>query len=143
MRSLGLDIGDKRIGVALSDPQGILASPLTIINCIDERADLKLVLEIINQYQAKQVIIGLPLLMDGSTGHQAEKVKKFANKLGQHTDVPFEFRDERLTTAAARKLMRAKNVGKCRRAKKKATDDAIAAALILQSYLDEEHQVSS
>jgi len=135
MRSLGLDVGDKRIGVALSDPSGILASPFTIINCRDETADIEAIVTIINQQQVKQVIVGLPYLMDGSLGRQAEKVRVFTQKLCSRTEVPVEFRDERLTTVSAERLMRAVNTKKTR---EKVRHDAIAAALILQGYLDED-----
>ncbi len=136
MRNLGLDIGDKRIGVALSDPDGILASPLTIINCSDIRADVEAIVNIVSLYQINQIIVGLPRSMDGSLGKQAEKVGAFAENLRSHTEVPVEFRDERLSTVGAERLMR--TVGG-KRTRKKAEDDAIAAALILQGYLDEKH----
>ena len=136
MRSLGLDIGDKRIGVALSDPEGILASPFTIINCKDERLDIEAITSIISQKQVKQIIVGLPRSMDGSIGKQAEKVKTFTQKLCEHTEVPVQFRDERLTTVSAKRLRQAVNRKKTR---EKARYDAIAAALILQGYLDEAH----
>ncbi len=135
-RSLGLDIGDKRIGVALSDPQGILASPFTIITCQNETADIEAIINIISQHQVKRVVVGLPRSMDGSLGKQAEKVKAFVQKLCSHTKVPVEFRDERLSTVSAKRLMRAANAKKPR---KKARDDAVAAAIILQGYLDEGH----
>ena len=133
---MGLDIGDKRIGVALSDPEGILASPLTIINRRDERVDFEAIVNIISQHQVEQIVIGLPCSMDGTLGKQAEKVKSFTRKLCSHTEVPVEFRDERLTTVSAERLMRSAGRKKTR---KKASDDAIAAALILQGYLDEAH----
>ena len=130
-RSLGLDIGDKRIGVALSDPGGILASPLTIIDRRDERQDTEAILDIINQHQVRQIVAGLPRSMDGSTGKQAEKVKIFAQELLNHTQVPVDFRDERLSTVSAKRMMRGvRKTGEIRH-------DAIAAALILQGYLDE------
>ena len=131
MRSLGLDIGDKRIGVALSDPQGILASPFTIINCKSETADIETIADIINQQQVEQVIAGLPRSMDGSLGQQAEKVKAFVQSLCSQIKVPVDFRDERLSTVSARRLMKETKNKKVRH------DDAIAAALILQGYLDE------
>ena len=134
-RSLGLDIGDKRIGVALSDPQGVLASPLTIITRQNETADIETIIGIISQHQVKCAVVGLPRSMDGSLGKQAERVKAFVQKLSSQTEVPVEFRDERLSTVSARRLMQAAYAGKTR---KKARDDAIAAAIILQSYLDEE-----
>ena len=133
-RILGLDIGDKRIGVALSDPSGKLASPLTIINRSHEMADLEAITSIINKYDVKRVIVGLPRSMDGSLGKQAEKVEAFTRKLCNYTQVPVEFRDERLTTVSARRLIRA---SRTRKARKEAKDDAIAAALILQGFLDE------
>ena len=135
-RSLGLDIGDRRIGVALSDPEGILASPLTIINCKDDVADVEAITDIISQQQVRKVIVGLPRSMDGSLGKQAEKVKAFTQKLCSHTEASVEFRDERLTTVSAKRLMRGAHTKKT---KSKARYDAIAAALILQGYLDEEH----
>jgi len=140
MRSLGLDIGDKRIGVALSDPGGILASPFTIINRTDDTTDVEAIINVVNQQQVKQIIVGLPRSMDGSMGRQAEKVKSFAQKLSSHTEVPLEFRDERLTTVSAKRLMQ--SVGKKRARKQARDDDAIAAALILQAYLDETHHAN-
>ena len=128
---MGLDLGEKRIGIALSDPQGILASPLIIINCHDEEADIEAILDIVRQNQVGQIIVGLPRSMDGSIGKQAEKVKAFVQTLRNHTEVPIEFRDERLSTVSAKRLMRGV------RKMDKTRHDAIAAALILQSYLDE------
>ncbi len=135
MRSLALDVGDRKIGVALSDPMGILASPLTIITCHEEDSGIEAIADIIGQYTVKQVIVGLPRLMDGSLGRQAEKVKAFAGKLAGYIDVPIDFRDERLTTLSAKRLVREAST---KRSKRSSQDDAIAAALILQSYLDEE-----
>ncbi len=120
--------------MALSDPQGILASPLTIINRKDEAADVEAIISLINQNQVEQVIVGLPRSMDGSIGQQAEKVQTFIQKFCNHTEVPVEFRDERLSTVAAKRLMQSVNI---RKTKKKVRHDAIAAALILQGYLDE------
>ena len=120
--------------MALSDPQGILASPFTIINRQDERQDIEAITSIISQKEVKQIIIGLPRSMDGSIGKQAEKVKAFTQKLCEHTEVPVEFRDGRLTTVSAKRLRQAIDTKK---AKKKVWHDAIAAALILQGYLDE------
>jgi len=135
-RSLGLDIGDKRIGIALSDPDGILASPLTIINRREERLDIEAITNIVAQHQVKQIIVGLPRSMDGSIGKQAEKVQAFTQRLCQYTEVPVEFRDERLSTVSAKHLMQ----GVSKKTRKKARDDAIAAAIILQGYLDEGHK---
>jgi len=133
MRSLGLDVGDKRIGVALSDPEGILASPFTIINRRDDEADVESILDIVSQKQVGQVIVGLPRSMDGSIGKQAVKVETFTRKLCDQIGIPVKLRDERLSTVSARRLMREANVRKSRR---KAPDDDIAATIILQDYLD-------
>jgi len=134
MRSLGLDIGDKRIGVALSDPDGILASPFTIINRRDESLDIEAIIDIVRRQQVGRVIVGLPYSLDGSLGKQAEKVKAFTQRLCEHTKAPVEYRDERLTTVMAERLRQAASSKKTRR---KARDDAQAAALILQGFLDE------
>ncbi len=113
---------------------GILASPFTIIDGSDERQALEAIVAIINQHQVGQIVVGLPRLMDGSIGKQAEKVKAFVQRLGRHTQVPLRFRDERLTTVSARRLMQA---ARTKKMKRKVRDDAAAAALILQGYLDE------
>jgi putative Holliday junction resolvase len=134
MRSLGLDIGDKRIGVALSDPGGILASPFTIIDRRDESLDIETIIGIISQKQVERVVVGLPWSLDGSLGRQAEKVKEFTQKLCRHTQVPVEYRDERLTTVMAERLRR---VAGSKKSREKVRYDAQAAALILQGYLDE------
>jgi putative Holliday junction resolvase len=136
MRVLGLDIGDRRIGVALSDPQGILASPLTVINRREESFDIEAIADIINKQQVGKVIVGLPLSLDGSLGQQAEKVKDFVRKLGEQVEILVEYRDERLTTVFAERLVRASGGKKA----KKAGRDAQAAAIILQGYLDEKHE---
>ncbi|MCD6453057.1 MAG: Holliday junction resolvase RuvX [Dehalococcoidales bacterium] len=133
MRSLGLDIGDRRIGVALSDPMGILANPLTIIHRQEEVADITAITNLIYQHQVEQVIVGLPRSMNGSLGQQAEKVTSFSQRLGSQIKIPLVFRDERLSTVSAQRLMR--NTG----IKKASYDDAIAAAIILQGYLDEKY----
>ena len=122
--------------MALSDPEGILASPFTIINCRDETADIEAIVNIIRQNQVELIIVGLPRSMNGSLGMQAEKVKAFTLELRKQTEVHLEFRDERLSTVSARRLMQATTSKKKQR---KVRDDAIAAAIILQSYLDEEH----
>ncbi len=124
--------------MAVSDPVGILASPFTIINRKDETLDIEAIIDIVNQQRVKQIIVGLPRSMDGSIGKQAEKVEAFTQKLCEHTEVPVEFRDERLTTVSAKRLRQAVNRKKTR---EKVRYDAIAAALILQGYLDETYYV--
>ena len=133
LRSLGLDVGDKRIGIALSDPDGILASPLTIIHRNDLELDMRTIVEIVEGNQVGQIIVGLPLAMDGSLSRQAGKTTIFAEELQSYTDVPVDFRDERLTTVSAKRMMQdVRRMGKARH-------DAIAAAVILQAYLEESY----
>jgi putative Holliday junction resolvase len=134
MRSLGLDIGDRRVGVALSDPDGILASPLTVIERTDDSKALAAIVDIIDKQGAGRVIVGLPRSLDGSLGEQAEKVRDFAQRLAERIKAPLEYRDERLTTVMAQRLRRDAGGNK---GWGKARYDAQAAALILQNYLDE------
>lgn len=137
-RSLGLDVGDKRIGVAMSDPLGMLATPLTVVERQENDADIAGILKIVNQYQVEHIIVGMPQSMNGTMGAQAEKVKFFGEKLRAASPVPVEFRDERLSTVSARRLMREAGTRKTSRKKgEKGEYDAAAAAIILQTYLDE------
>jgi putative Holliday junction resolvase len=133
MRILGLDIGDKRIGVALSDPQGMLAGALTTIERRDSAADIQAILNLVEKHGVERIVIGLPRSLNGSIGQQAEKVQAFSEMLGQKVDVPVESWDERLSTVAAERLLI--EVG-AKRAKRKKHRDAIAASFILQGYLD-------
>ncbi|TES82798.1 MAG: Holliday junction resolvase RuvX [Dehalococcoidia bacterium] len=137
MRSLGLDIGDRRIGVALSDPEGILASTFSVIERKDDSLAIKAIIDVVNQKEVGQIIVGLPRSLDGSLGWQVEKVKQFIRRLRRYTKVPMDYRDERLTTVMARRLRRMSGGKKGRG---KGGDDAQAAAIILQSYLDESQQ---
>jgi len=116
-----------------------LASPFTIINHTDDTADIEAIVDIVNQQGVGQIIVGLPKSMNGSVGIQAEKVIAFTQKLLDQTEVPIEFRDERLTTVSAKRLTQ---MGNNRRTRKSVRYDAIAAALILQSYLEERRESS-
>ena len=132
MRSLGLDIGDRRTGVAISDPQGILATPLAIIDNRDEDSTVDEILKLVEQYEAERIVVGLPYSLNGSLGPQANKVMAFAEKLSHH-GLDIQLWDERLSTAAADKLMIEAGT---KRNKRKQHKDALAAALILQGFLD-------
>jgi putative Holliday junction resolvase len=133
MRSLGLDIGDKRTGVAISDPQGILATPLAIIENKDEDATIADIIKLAERYEVECIVVGLPYSLNGSLGQQANKVTAFVIKLSQHTGVDIQLWDERLSTVAADKLMIEAGT---KRNKKKQHRDAMAAAFILQGFLD-------
>ena len=120
--------------MALSDPGGILASPFTVIKREGAPSDIKAITDIIEDNQVEQIVVGLPRSMKGKVGRQAEKVYDFVTKLRDYTQVPIEFRDERLTTVLANRQIKAVGTKKSRG---KIRDDGAAAALILQSYLDE------
>jgi putative Holliday junction resolvase len=134
MRILALDVGDRRIGAAVSDPTGLLARPLAIITRRGTAADIEAVCKLAEEHKAAKVIVGLPLSLDGRVGPQAERVKDFAGKLGTSLSIPLELRDERFSTATV-KEQRLESGRKMK--KRRAPDDAEAAAVILQSYLDE------
>jgi putative Holliday junction resolvase len=138
MRILGLDIGDRRIGVAISDPGGILARPLTIVERSGNGADVRQIAEIIRSEGVGKVIAGLPRSLSGGEGLQAESVRAFTEKLLKEVDIALEFRDERLTSVYAGRLIReARTKKRAPDKRKKVRDDAIAAAIILEGYLDE------
>jgi putative Holliday junction resolvase len=133
MRSLGLDIGDKRIGVAVSDPEEILASPLATISRDSDDEAIDAILELISKHGAQKIVVGLPYALSGDIGIQANKVMSFVAKLSKRTKVDIETRDERLSTIAAQRLLAEASVrGKAAKSRR----DAAAAAFILQGYLD-------
>ncbi|PPD58135.1 Holliday junction resolvase RuvX [Dehalogenimonas etheniformans] len=139
-RIIGLDVGDKWLGVALSDPMGIIARPLVVLERRDEVSDAETVAKLVNEYRAGKVVIGLPRLLTGHIGSQAEHVQHFAGRIASMTDVPVLFQDERFSTADAQEIMKAN-----RKKKKtffKERDDAVAAAVILQDFLDENRPAS-
>jgi putative holliday junction resolvase len=141
LRSLGLDVGDRRIGIAISDPLGMLARPLSVLERTEDSADIQTILKLVEEQQVAAIIVGLPFSKDGSIGAQAEKVQQLAEKLRSASSVPMEYRDERLTTVDAKNILES-NGRKKERFVKKGAYDAAAAALILQSYLNEISPVS-
>ncbi len=132
-RVLGLDVGEKWIGVALSDPTGILASPLTRIPMKGPEPPEAAIGRLVSQHQVKHVVAGLPYSMDGSLGQQAERVRAFVDRLSQSLGLAVETWDERLSTVAASRRMTEGGAG---RGARKERIDAAAAAFILQGYLD-------
>ena len=135
MRVLGLDIGERRIGVALSDPEGIIAIALTVIERESEDAALKQLIALARENEVERIVIGLPRSLDGSLGKQAQAVQMFAKSLARRTELPVVTWDERLSTVAAERMLAEAGV---RRGKRKKRLDSTAAALILQGYLDRE-----
>ncbi len=133
MRVLGLDVGGKTIGVAISDEMGWTAQALEVIQRKALSQDIKRIKEVLNEYHVNEIVIGLPKNMNGTEGEQAKKVREFMGKLQTHVDLPVNTWDERLTTAAAERTLLE---GDLSRAKRKKIIDKMAAQVILQGYLD-------
>lgn len=131
-RLIGLDVGDRRIGVAVSDPTGYLASPVAVYQRRDLASDVRHVLELAEEYEASGFVVGLPKNMNGTEGFQAEKTREFADALVAH-GASVAMWDERLSTIEVTRRM--VEQGKRKRGIQ-ARVDAEAAALILQTYLD-------
>jgi putative Holliday junction resolvase len=132
-RWLALDLGSVRIGVALSDPLGLTAQPLTVLKASGAKDDIAQIGKLIDEYQVKRVIVGLPLNMDGTESPTTRKVREFARKLAERLDIPMFFADERLTSKQAERAMIEGNV---RREKRRKKIDQVAAALLLQGALE-------
>jgi putative Holliday junction resolvase len=132
-RILGLDVGTRTIGVAVSDPLGITAQPVTTIRRTKLDADLAELRDIVALYNASLLVVGYPRNMNGTVGEQAQYVDRFVEALRAQVPLPVELVDERLTTRVASQAMKAGNVKAARR---KEIIDQQAAALILQGYMD-------
>ena len=132
-RIMALDLGDVRIGVAISDPMGIIASGLETYSRKNLKDDILHIKDLIEERQVNTVVLGLPLNMDGTKGERVEKTYAFAEELKKVVDCKMEFIDERLTTVSAERILIS---GDVRRDKRKQVIDKIAATIILQSYLD-------
>lgn len=127
---MGLDVGEKRIGVAVTDPTGIFAQPLsTVMRGAD---DIKEIVDLVREYDITEVVVGLPVNMNGTLGPGAQKVQEFAERLEKALSVPIVFEDERLTTSMAERMMIDADVS---RKKRKHSVDKIAAAIILEGRL--------
>jgi putative Holliday junction resolvase len=131
---MALDVGDVRIGVALSDETGTLASGLVTLKAVGPRKDAQALAALAREHGVGEVVVGLPLRLDGSPGSQAEKVVAFVERLRRVLRLPVVTRDERLTSVAAGDRLAAAGV---KRRDRKARIDQVAAALILQEHLDE------
>jgi putative Holliday junction resolvase len=130
-RILGIDHGDVRIGIAMSDETAFLASSLCVIDSTN--AGLDQIVALIVEHQVERIVVGLPRNMDGSYGPATEKVRKFIEKLKAKTDVPVSEWDERMSTVSAHNALREAGLdGR----KRKGVVDKVAAQIILQNYLD-------
>jgi putative holliday junction resolvase len=132
-RILGLDVGSKRIGIAVSDPLGITAQGLETLQRKNRRHDLAALERVIGDYQVREIVVGLPLRMSGAEGTQSEKMQGFAEELRRRFGLPVHLWDERLTSAEANRLLRETDLSIQKRAK---AVDRMAAVLILQGWME-------
>lgn len=133
MRVLALDVGDERIGVAISDETGLLARPLTVVRRVAGKASFIEIKDLVERYQVEKMVVGLPLLPSGDEGDQVRSTRAYVRGMREHVDLDVVYVDERDTTLRAEEIM-IQNQRSRRRRKQEL--DAVAAAVILQSYLD-------
>jgi len=139
MRFLGLDIGSKRIGLALSDELGITAQGLPTLNRTTPGNDFRKLLEIASQHKVGRIVIGLPKNMNGTLGKSAEQVLTFIQGMKKKTTIPVDVWDERLSTVAVNRTLISANVSRRRR---KEVVDKLAAVYILQGFLDSQRRLN-
>ena len=139
VRVLGLDVGQRRIGVALSDPLGLTAQRLTLVERTTFRRDLEAVAVFVREHKAQAIVVGLPLTLHGEVGEQAKGVMQFVDALRAAVDCPVHVLDERFTTVQGERALLATDTPRRRR---KLLIDQVAAQLILQAYLDATPQPS-
>jgi len=132
-RILGLDVGARRIGIAISDPLGLTAQGLNTLERKNKKHDFSLLYRIIRQYDVREIVVGLPLRMSGAEGVQAYKSQAFADDLRKHFKLPVHLWDERLTSAEANRLLRQTDLSIEKRGQ---AVDRMAAILILQNWMD-------
>jgi putative holliday junction resolvase len=132
-RALGLDVGSRRIGIAVSDPLGITAQGLETLQRKNKRTDMARLESLIREYEIREIVVGLPLRMSGAEGVQAGKMHTFADELRKRFGLPVHLWDERLTSAEANRLLRETDLSIEKRGK---AVDRMAAVLILQSWME-------
>jgi putative holliday junction resolvase len=133
-RVLGLDVGSRRIGIAVSDPLGITAQGLETLQRKNKRHDLEYLERVIRDYQVQEIVVGLPLRMSGAEGTQSEKMRAFAEDLRKKFGLPVHLWDERLTSAEANRFLRETELSIEKRGK---AVDRMAAVLILQGWMEQ------
>ncbi len=139
MRLLGLDIGEARVGVAVSDPAGTIASPVAVLDGRRLSRDIGPLRDLADSYEVGGLVVGLPLGMNGTEGAQAALVRTTAERFGRELGLPVSFADERLSSKAAGRAMSGSGVSTKRQ---RGRLDMVAAAIILQSYLDGRRETS-
>jgi putative holliday junction resolvase len=137
MRYLGVDLGSKRIGLALSDETGLIATPLTVLQVQNETQVFKEIIRTAEEYEVAKIIVGLPLQLNGGEGIEANRARNFVARLKEKTKIELDLIDERLTSVEAERRMTELGI---KRQKRKANIDSAAAAILLQTYLDKERR---
>lgn len=132
MRIMGLDLGTKNIGIAVSDPLGLTAQPVTVLRRTQPGADLKQLHKLCKEYEVEEIVLGYPLNMNGTIGPAARDAKKFQEQMAEKTGLKVHLWDERLSTSHAEKVLLE---GDMSRLKRKKVKDKLAATIILESYL--------
>jgi putative Holliday junction resolvase len=137
VRILGLDVGEKRIGLAVSDPLGITAQGLEVLKRRDPETDLARLVEVARQWGVQEIVLGLPRHLDGRPGQAVPEILELGRRLQEALGVKVTTRDERLTTAEAERVLLQADLSRRRR---RQVVDRLAAVLILQGYLDQRRQ---
>ncbi len=140
MKILALDIGTVRIGIATSDIMEIIASAYEVYRRKNLKTDTEHIAKIVSDLSVGEIVIGLPLKMDGSEGQSVEMAREFGDELAKLVSVPINYQDERLSTVTAQKILIESGM---RREKRKDKVDAIAATIILQTYLDKKSNLKA
>ena len=133
-RKMGIDYGDKRIGIALTDALCIISSPYEVFQNVSREKSLEHLLKLIKEFNVDEIAMGLPLNMDGSEGERAKIHREFGEELAKISNIKVSFVDERLTSAEAEEILISSGV---RREKRKELIDKISAQIILQTYLNQ------
>jgi putative holliday junction resolvase len=135
-RVLGIDFGERRVGLALSDPSATIAQPLpTILRRAGKRPPIAAIVELIQQHEVERAVVGLPLNLNGDETEWTATVREFAAKLSERAQIPVDFVDERMTSVQAERAVRSIGLKRSER-EDKGRIDAAAAVLLLQTYLD-------
>jgi putative Holliday junction resolvase len=135
-RVMALDVGSRRIGVAVSDPLGITAQGLETIQRQNKRLDFEILARLLAQYEVREIVVGLPLRLSGAEGTQSEKMRQFADNLREHFGLTVHLWDERWTSTEANRLLRETDLSIKKRGQ---AVDRMAAILILQSWMESRH----
>ena len=134
MRAVGIDLGDKRIGVAISDSGGSLATPYELVTRTGSRdEDHRRIKAIVEEVEAEILVVGLPLSLDGTEGKAAQGARQEAEAIGQTVSVPIELHDERLTTVEAERILKEQGLDA---AERRNVVDKVAAAILLQAWME-------